>query len=205
MPILLLPDDGEKRPFQISAGLGPMKERPLVSGNDLSFGMGLEVVRPVYNVKIVVNIPKEIEVAKYYLVTNGSEVEGPFLGNDSNVYVWEGNLDPKNSWWRELIDNRLKKRKYIDFTLRSRTDGKNWSGPVKGKAEFDYVREGEAKPYGIQLWPSGHYSREFEYRATSWEHGFKSDKSSHDTGIIREGNVKGKMAPQQNSSSTVVF
>ena len=129
LPVLILPEGGDyKSPFDIGRSY-VLFDQPLKQGDEFEYGLYIMVVRPVYNMKIKVIVPKEVEVLKYDIGTTSdmkktiNSVEGPFKDNKENVYVCEGDIVPYvgSSWWEDLTGKRQTSGKGISFRLKTKT------------------------------------------------------------------------------------
>lgn len=164
------PVDDDGKPFEFGASYGSAKKAPLKAGDKFDLRMDIEVVRPVRNVKIMLVIPKEVEVEEYAISTlidiNIPLVkhEGPFKATGQNIVLWEGNLAPD----KMNIKRKESTWKNASIFLRTKTDGVKWSEPIRGWIELDYEREGKAGP-GIQRVESGHYKEDFSWTHKVWE------------------------------------
>lgn len=163
------PVDDDGKPFHVSSSHG-ISEKPLKAGDKFDLRMDISVVRPVSNVKIMLVIPKEVEVEKFLVSTLVdiniplSKDEGPFMSTGQNITLWEGNLAPD----KKQTKRKESTWKNVTVFLRSKTDGAKWSEPIKGWIEFDYHREGKPGLAGIQRVESGHYREDFTWTYDNW-------------------------------------
>lgn len=172
-----LPFKDDQPPFVMGGGSGGQAGKKIAKGADFDVSIDIVVIRPVKNVKMKIIVPKEVEVRKYYIDTmtdrkkGWDKTDGPFPSNEANEYVWEGDLAPdgKNSWLEEYSGERRVKGKEILLLLKSKTEGKEWSSPIKAKIELDYEKPKEPIPgANPSQFKCGHYSRSFTWNYTDW-------------------------------------
>lgn len=165
----------ESKPFEMFVGPSSTHKMQLTHDDVFGLAISLVVVRPINNMKIKIELPKEVSVKSCFVETLSDVKEGYRQGqklelNGQNIYQLElGSLSPDRAsyWWEELTWDRPTKGKRLDCQLTSITSGSEWSSPVKASLEFDYVKaKNEAGVIGNV--ESGHYVSEFSGASGKW-------------------------------------